>query len=100
MDYLDQFEELRSKMLTINPTLNEDYFIQSFVSGLNEELRLAIKMLSPTNLRRFLLILFDDILVYSKHMDDHLLHLPTTLVVLRQNKLHAKTEKCYFDQAI
>lgn len=27
VDYLDRFEELRLKMLTINPNLNKNYFI-------------------------------------------------------------------------
>lgn len=37
-------------------------------------------------LRKFVLIFFDDILVYSSTREDHLIHLQMTLVILRKNK--------------
>lgn len=43
-DYQEQFEELRLMMLKINLMLDEAYFISSFISGLNEELRPIIKL--------------------------------------------------------
>ncbi|XP_028214991.1 uncharacterized protein LOC114397062 [Glycine soja] len=47
-------------------------------------------------LRRFLLVFFDDILIYSKSMKDHLHHLQTFLSTMRANALLAKKSKCYF----
>ena len=47
-------------------------------------------------LRRFLLVFFDDILIYSKSMEDHLHHLQTVLSTMRANVLLAKKSKCYF----
>lgn len=41
-------------------------------------------------LRKFVLIFFDDILVFSKSLDDHLIHLRTVLFVLLSNQLYAK----------
>lgn len=41
---------------------------------------------------------FDDILIYSKTMEDHATHLRTVLFTLRQNKLFAKLSKCIFAQ--
>lgn len=43
-----------------------------------------------------MLVFFDDILVYSKTWDDHLLHLKAVLEVLRANTLFAKMSKCQF----
>jgi len=47
-------------------------------------------------LRKFILVFFDDILVYSGDMGSHLSHLQTTLELLRQNMLFAKLSKCKF----
>jgi len=47
-------------------------------------------------LRKFILVFFDDILVFSKDFETHLNHLSLTLEVLRKNKLYAKRSKCKF----
>nr|KYP43863.1 Retrovirus-related Pol polyprotein from transposon 297 family [Cajanus cajan] len=47
-------------------------------------------------LRKFLLVFFDDILIYSKSKVEHLQHLRKVLSVMRANKLFAKKSKCYF----
>ena len=44
-------------------------------------------------LRKFVLVFFDDILVYSKSLADHLDHLMAVLSVLLQNQLYAKRSK-------
>lgn len=51
------------------------------------------------HLRQFVLVFFDDILVYSRTWDDHLQHLRVTLYLLRQNKLFAKMSKCVFGKS-
>ena len=47
-------------------------------------------------LRQFILVFFDDILVYSCSEEDHVIHLQKTLEILRLHKLHAKLSKCRF----
>lgn len=47
-------------------------------------------------LRKFMLVFFDDILVYSKSEEDHLKHLKLTMDILRRNKLFVKQSKCQF----
>ncbi|KAL2245946.1 UNVERIFIED_CONTAM: Retrovirus-related Pol polyprotein from transposon 17.6 [Sesamum indicum] len=49
-------------------------------------------------LRKFVLVFFDDILIYSKSWNDHLLHLRKVLELLRVHKLYAKKSKCTFAQ--
>lgn len=50
--YQEMFEELKSLMMLKNPLLNETYFISSFISGLREEIKPMVKMLSPTSLTK------------------------------------------------
>ena len=47
-------------------------------------------------LRKFVLVFFDDILVFSKDLSSHLSHLKVVLTVLLDNKLYAKRSKCIF----
>ncbi|XP_026396497.1 uncharacterized protein LOC113291119, partial [Papaver somniferum] len=50
------------------------------------------------HLRKFILVFFDDILVYSTDMSTHLKHLEITLQTLQQHQLFAKLSKCTFGQ--
>ncbi|XP_019059144.1 PREDICTED: uncharacterized protein LOC109117062 [Tarenaya hassleriana] len=44
----------------------------------------------------FVIIFIDDILVYSKSREDHMIHLEKVLKHLRREKLYAKLSKCDF----
>ena len=45
---------------------------------------------------RFVVVYFDDILVYSKNLDEHINHLYCVLAVLRKEKLYTNLKKCSF----
>lgn len=47
-------------------------------------------------LRRFVLVFFDDILIYSRSYTEHLQHLRCVLEVLQSNDLRVKRSKCSF----
>lgn len=47
-------------------------------------------------LRKFVIIFFDDIVVYSKDMESHIHHLEFVLECLRKHDLYAKLNKCSF----
>ncbi|KAJ1685411.1 hypothetical protein LUZ63_016801 [Rhynchospora breviuscula] len=47
-------------------------------------------------LRKFVLVFFDDILVYSSDMMQHTQHLLTVFELLRKHQLYAKMSKCVF----
>jgi hypothetical protein len=48
------------------------------------------------HLIKFILVFFDDILVFSSDFATHLLHLETTLAILRKHQLFVKKSKCRF----
>ncbi|XP_026410722.1 uncharacterized protein LOC113305945 [Papaver somniferum] len=50
LEYQEVFEELKALMLAKNKHLTEEYFTSSFISGLKDELRIAVQMFSPTTL--------------------------------------------------
>ncbi|XP_042477683.1 uncharacterized mitochondrial protein AtMg00860-like, partial [Macadamia integrifolia] len=50
-------------------------------------------------LRKFVIIFFDDILVYSKCLTDHVAHLQSVLQCLKIHSLFAKLSKCTFAQS-
>ncbi|GJS23052.1 putative mitochondrial protein [Tanacetum coccineum] len=47
-------------------------------------------------LRKFTLVFFDDILVYSPDIQSHVDHLRQILIVMREQQLYAKASKCTF----
>jgi hypothetical protein len=55
------------------------------------------KLLAPF-LRKFVLVFFDDILIYSKSENEHSQHLAQVFQALHENHLSVKMEKCTFGQ--
>jgi hypothetical protein len=49
-------------------------------------------------LRKFVLVFFDDMLVYSQNLADHLIHLEQVMSEFQQHGLKAKLSKCSFGQ--
>ena len=45
---------------------------------------------------QFVVVFIDNILVYSKSMEEHVYHLRTVLQTLREHQLYAKFSKCNF----
>jgi hypothetical protein len=56
---------------------------------------LMTKIFHP-HLRKFVPVFFDDILVHSKSMEEHISHLAQVLQTLRANNLTVKISKCVF----
>lgn len=47
-------------------------------------------------LRKFLLVFFDDLLIYSKTWEEHLQQLDEILTIMEDQSLYAKASKCEF----
>ena len=58
-------------------------------------MRLKNHVLHPF-LEKFIMVYFDDILVYSKNLDKHVEHLRAVLEMLRKERLYVNLKKWYF----
>ena len=46
--------------------------------------------------RKFVLVFFDDILIYNKSWEEHVQHVDRVLQLLKKQQLYAKPSKCFF----
>jgi hypothetical protein len=60
----------------------------TFIRLINEVLRSFIG--------KFVVVYFDDILIYSKSLDEHIKHLCAVFGALREARLFVNLEKCTF----
>ena len=47
-------------------------------------------------LGKFMVVYFDDILIYPRTIDDHVIHVRRVLEILRVERLYANLKKCSF----
>lgn len=74
-----------------------EFNVMSFgLSNALSTLQILMNEVFVDYLRKFILVFFDDILVYNKSWQDHIKHLEATLKKLVQHELFAKREKCTF----
>lgn len=66
------------------------------LSNAPETFQSLMNDVSKQHLRKFILVFFDDILIYSKSWTSHLEHVKVALSLLRDHTLFSKMSKCVF----
>ena len=103
IDLWSRYHQLRVKELDIQKTaFRSRYGHYEFLDmpfGLTKApaaFMSLMNMVFNAYLTSFIIVLLDDILVYSNNEEDHVKHLSIALQVLRENQLFAKLSKCDF----
>jgi hypothetical protein len=74
-----------------------EYLVMSF--GLTNAAAYVMYLMNSVfmpELDKFVVVFIDDILIYSKNLEDHTRHLHVVLQRLRDHRLYAKFSKCEF----
>jgi hypothetical protein len=58
----------------------------------------AMNVTLAPGLRKFVIVFFDDILIYSQSYEDHMIHLKLVFQWLSQDQWKLKLSKCKFAQ--
>lgn len=78
---------------------HSEYLVMSFgLTGAPATFLSAMNQTLAPLLRKCVLVFFDDILVYSATLDEHIHHLSQVLQLLRQHDWKVKLSKCAFGQ--
>ena len=87
---LDHYIGVFVEPVGLPPSWPEDHRIQLLPDSIPPNIR--------PYLRKFILVFFDDILIYSKTWAEHLQHLALVMQLFSDHHLHAKNSKCVFGQ--
>ena len=74
-----------------------EFLVKPFIlTNASSTFQAAMNQLFSSYLRRFIIVFFDDILIYSSSMTTHLEHLELVLHHLYSHQFYVKLSKCLF----
>ena len=105
LDLRSRYFQIRMDPLDVHKTAfrthhgNFEFLVMPFgLSNSPSTFQSLMNEIFKAHLRKFILVFFDDILIYSRTWVEHLKHVRIAFSILRAHHLAAKKEKCQFGQ--
>lgn len=99
LDLLQGYPHILMKDDDVSKTSHYEFQVMPFgLCNAPSTFQVTMNSIFAPHLRKFIIVFFDDILVYNKSFPEHLTHLETTFQVLLTGQFFLKLSKCSFAQ--